>query len=139
MREYLEAICRQLTESMTEVCQVTVDVSCEKIELPVEQAVPIGLIVNELVTNAYKHGFADRATGKVIVRLECEEGLTLLVEDNGKGCPQNAPAGLGSRIIDQLVKQLGGTSKRSEGAPGCLVRVNIPESGAKLGEAIAHP
>jgi two-component system, sensor histidine kinase PdtaS len=128
MREYIEAICRQLTEAMSELCLVKVDVSCENFELPIQRAIPIGLIVNELVTNAYKHGFADHATGKVMVRLECGDRLTLTVEDNGKGSPKSATEGLGSKLIALLVKQLGGTSERSQGTPGCVVRIHIPES-----------
>jgi two-component sensor histidine kinase len=78
-----------------------------------QKATRIGLIVNELVTNALKHAFPDDGAGTVWVKLRrTPTELTLVVEDDGVGCPEEAKDGLGSRLTRLLVQQLGGTMTR---------------------------
>jgi len=82
--------------------------------LSVEIAVPCGLIVNELVTNAMKHAFATRRAGEIAIVLEAADGQwTLRVRDNGIGFPttvdfRHTPS-LGLTIVMTLVKQLKGS------------------------------
>jgi two-component sensor histidine kinase len=83
--------------------------------LTIGQAIPCGLILNELVTNALKYAYAPDKIGEVIVELhESPEGrIRLAVSDYGKGLPpgfstKNSKS-LGLRIVDVLAKQLGGT------------------------------
>jgi two-component sensor histidine kinase len=127
MKDFIESICGQLAEAMKELCTVSVDVSCDPVYLQIDRAIPIGLVVNELVTNAYKHGFPEGRGGRVMVHISGNAGLSLTVEDNGKGCPQHAPQGVGSQLISQLVKQLGGTLERTQATPGCRVTIHIPQ------------
>jgi two-component sensor histidine kinase len=86
-----------------------------RIFLSIGQAIPCGLILNELVTNALKHAYTADKTGEVMVELhESPEGrIRLAVSDYGKGLPpgfstKNSKS-LGLRIVDVLAKQLGGT------------------------------
>jgi LytS/YehU family sensor histidine kinase len=67
--------------------------------LPTERAIPIGLIVNELVTNSVKYGFPGEAQGTVTVTLKRVPGaLRLTVADDGQGLdPLRADSGLGGR------------------------------------------
>lgn len=53
--------------------------------------------------------------------------LELVVEDNGKGCPQEVKEGLGSRIVRLLAQQLGSIVTRAAANPGCRVSLTIPE------------
>ncbi|MDG4560420.1 MAG: DUF3369 domain-containing protein [Candidatus Competibacter sp.] len=82
--------------------------------LSVEIAVPCGLIINELVTNALKHAFAIRRTGEITLALDGADGQwTLRVRDNGIGFPptvdfRHTPS-LGLTIVTTLVKQLKGS------------------------------
>lgn len=69
MREYIEALCQSLRDSMDHAPMVSLQVDGDNVELPVERAVPVGLIVNELVTNAYKHAFSGGREGAVTVSL----------------------------------------------------------------------
>jgi two-component sensor histidine kinase len=84
--------------------------------------------VYELVTNAFKYAFPDERGGTVTVRLDAlsESELELVVEDDGKGCPEDAKEGLGSRIMRLLVQQLRRTITREELNPGCRVLVTLP-------------
>ncbi|MPR33477.1 sensor histidine kinase [Salmonirosea aquatica] len=88
----------------------------ETIELPLDYALPVGLIVNELTTNACKYAFADHADPELTVRMWMQEGtLHLLLADNGGGFKPPSPVrggrqSLGMKIIDLQVKQLRGKS-----------------------------
>jgi two-component sensor histidine kinase len=89
------------------------DVSCAEMSLSTRRAAPIGLIVNELVTNAIKHGLANEAHGTITVHLQKDGDLiTLVVSDNGRGLPASfsleRSGGLGLQIVQMLTAQLGG-------------------------------
>jgi two-component sensor histidine kinase len=70
--------------------------------------------------------FPDERGGmvNVVLRQVGHGKLELLVEDNGKGCPEDAKEGLGSRIVRLLAQQLGGTITRLAVNPGCRVIEN---------------
>lgn len=85
--------------------------------LDIECAIPVGLIVNELVTNAYKYAFEGRKNGEVQIRLlkQGANGWLLAVADDGKGLPGNIDPGktssLGLRLVHILSRQLKGTPR----------------------------
>jgi PAS domain S-box-containing protein len=88
----------------------------EPLTLPVEPAIPLGLILNELASNTLKHAFGGRDRGEVTVRLghDPETGrVCLTVRDDGVGLPLELdwrrPATLGLRLVQMLVRQLQGT------------------------------
>jgi len=92
--------------------RLTLDV--HPVSLSVEEAVPCGLILNELVTNTLKHAFGHRADGELCVSLQSDpqNGVCLRVSDNGVGFPvdldwRHAPS-LGLRLVQMLTGQLGG-------------------------------
>ena len=90
------------------------DVEGNEIYLEITQAIPCGLIVNELVSNALKHGFPGGLEGEILVTIKREGDLNLLsVKDNGVGLPPDADLQnkdtLGLQIVTTLVNQLGGT------------------------------
>jgi two-component sensor histidine kinase len=127
---YLEDLCRSLGDALRDVRPVAVRVLAEPITLPADRAVPIGLIVNELVTNAFKYAFPAAREGTVTVRLaqRSPTELSLEVSDNGIGCPDDVKEGLGANLVRLLVQQLGGTFTREGANPGCRVRVILPLS-----------
>ena len=90
--------------------------------LDTRQAIRIGLIVNELATNALKHAFP----GEHQVRLQrLPTRLVVIVEDDGIGCPEDEQDGLGSRVVSLLAQQSGGTIKRESANPGCRVVITM--------------
>ncbi len=84
-------------------------------DVSVETALPIGLIINELVTNAFKYAFPGGTTGEIHIRLEKEEDemCSLIVEDNGVGLPasssMDSEKSIGLYIVRLLVEQLDGS------------------------------
>ncbi len=88
-------------------------VKANRIQLDIDTAVPLGLIINELVTNAYKYAFSDQDIGVIeIVLSRMDEGLSLDVRDNGKGMPEDfdltKAKSLGMKLVQILSRQLKG-------------------------------
>jgi two-component sensor histidine kinase len=127
---YLEALCRDLIESVQKENGTTIalktDIDSEP--LPVDRAIPLGLIVNELVTNAVKYAFPSETTGTVVVTLKRIPGeLRLTVSDDGKGVdPRRSDSGLGGRLVDTFARQLGGQVARESGNTGTIVCLTLP-------------
>jgi two-component sensor histidine kinase len=92
MSTYLMDLCRSLEDAMRELRPVTVSATVDRITMRPEHALSVGLITNELVTNAYKYAFTDGRIGHVDVRLAQANGkVELSVADNGVGCPEKPP------------------------------------------------
>jgi PAS domain S-box-containing protein len=94
--------------------RTAIRVNAQNTGLELAQAIPCGLIVNELLTNALKHGFPDGRSGEIQVMLECNEGTCVLnVADNGVGMPDEVTientTSLGLKLVSILARQLGGT------------------------------
>jgi two-component sensor histidine kinase len=121
---YLDTICRSLP---SESWEAEVEVDCPSFEISLAQAVPLGLVVNELVTNAFKHGLRARPEGKVTVtcRRAAPDLFEVVVADTGPGFSAEMQAGLGTRLLDAMVQQLGGAIRRAPG-PGAQVTITVP-------------
>ena len=108
-----------------------INLHVEADELPVnlDYAVPLGLLVTELVTNAIKHAFPD-GSGEIsvkLVRSEADETIDVTVTDNGRGdmTGETSPNGLGKRLIQGLVQQLQGRID-TQWQKGTMTRVTLP-------------
>ena len=123
---YLERICEYLDATLKGNRPIEISVVADEVRLKTEQAIALGLIVNELVTNALKHAFPDARRGTILVSLTSRSPVTLTVEDDGVGFPANPPGGLGSRLIRHLSRQLGANVVRDDKSPGCHVRIVLP-------------
>ncbi len=92
---------------------VDLDILCGDINLSVDIAIPMGLIVNEIVSNCFKHAFPDGRSGRIEIALQKLNGdLELSVRDNGIGFPPNLDyrqtESLGLQLIMSLVSQVQG-------------------------------
>ncbi|NET55119.1 MAG: PAS domain-containing protein [Symploca sp. SIO2E6] len=105
-----------------------------KIFINLAQAVPCGLIINELVTNALKHGFRQRRTGEVFVKLEASTNnqLILTVGNNGEPLPRDfdlyTVQSMGFKLVLTLVKQLKGKIEL-EKDEGTIFKITFIASG----------
>jgi two-component sensor histidine kinase len=92
---------------------VGLKIDVETILLPVDKAIPCGLILNELITNALKHAFPDNRRGEIRVELRTlDHRMLLAVADDGVGMPMGFEAAksksLGMQLVATLVRQLDG-------------------------------
>jgi PAS domain S-box-containing protein len=100
--------------------RIGLETDIQKIPLDINTAIPLGLILNELISNSLKHAFpGDRRGTLVISGHEQEEEITIIVRDNGVGLPVDLnwkeTDSLGLRLITSLVDQLGATIEKGEG------------------------
>ena len=100
----------------------------ERLLVDLNEAVPIALIVTELVTNSCKYAFPAGAEGRILVAAKAIEarGLELRVEDDGCWTEDSAPiGGFGTVLVSSLVEQLGARLERSLGPAGHGMKVGI--------------
>lgn len=126
-RQYLTDICQKLTASISGTSPVAIKADADELYIHSEQAVPIAIIVNELVTNSLKYAFPKGRAGLIEVTLRVDGEVVLAVTDNGIGIGEEAPEGVGSRIVSLLVQQLRGTLSRENLAPGLRVTLRMPK------------
>ncbi|HEY7391624.1 MAG TPA: PAS domain S-box protein [Bryobacteraceae bacterium] len=112
---YIEILARQLMQAYAiDPARIRMELSVEPIPLPIDQAIPSGLILNELVSNSLKHAFPAGRAGVIEVafkRIE-PETLMLRIADNGIGLPASfsfdTTTSLGLQVVETLVRQLRG-------------------------------
>lgn len=127
---YLEQLSGQLLQLYDAGAHaVRITVTGDEQRLSLEQAIPCGLLVHELLTNSLKYAFPQQSAGIITIdlRLIAPEVVQLQVADNGIGLPHPPPPGasLGMRLIDGFVRQLRGSITWSSG-PGTLVTIQFP-------------
>nr|MCH9740369.1 hypothetical protein [Campylobacterota bacterium] len=105
MEEYIESLVEDIEETMCIECDIEIETNIEA-TLPLSKSVYIGIIINELVTNAYKYAFTN-GQGKIYIMLEQNrEEYTLIIGDTGKGfTPNKESKSLGLKLITALVKE----------------------------------
>lgn len=131
IRSYLEELITNIQRSHTgDDSIIDFDLRVEDEFLDIDAAIPLGLILNELITNAYKYAFPDRKVGKIVVELsKTTKQFTLLVSDNGVGFPSdynlNENNSLGLKLVTGLVRQLEGKISWRKEAPGTTIAIEF--------------
>jgi two-component sensor histidine kinase len=125
---YIAGVCHDLSE-VAEGCTIGVD-GPDHIDISIERAIPIALLVNELVTNATKHAYTDGAA-RIDVRVRRDgTKIRLTVRDYGIGMPPDFDLAkaktLGMRIVSAFVRQLRAEVRFSTAEPGTEVELAIP-------------
>ena len=115
MKDYFINLSKHILDSYGVEKLIEFDYDVDDIELDVDSAIPLGLIVNELLTNSFKHAFPDGKKGyiKIMFQKEGNDKFVLEVLDDGIGSDNKNSAqpgtGFGTLLIDLLVKQLDGS------------------------------
>lgn len=113
--DYVRSLTSYLLSTIgSDLRQISIIREVDEFKLPVDMAVPCGLIINELVTNAMKYAFPNNKNGEIIIALhEIENGKVMLsVSDNGVGIREHIdimnPQSLGMQLVHSLTDQLDG-------------------------------
>jgi two-component sensor histidine kinase len=115
--EYLESLTKNLIHTYgLRVSDIRLDADIESICLGIDQAIPCGLIVNEIISNALKYAFPNKKDGMITLRLKLEDNEVLLgIGDNGIGLPNGfdytQAESLGLQLVHTLIEQLDATIK----------------------------
>jgi PAS domain S-box-containing protein len=110
--QYISNLSSNILESAGATGNITLDLQVDPIELPLDKAIPCGLILNELLLNSIKHAFPEGRPGRIRVEFQrLQQGnIRLAVADNGVGLPEGSAPGkgatLGLQLINALSKQL---------------------------------
>src|SRR6478735_4192253 len=117
LSDYLRAHCLSIKQQ------------AEEIELSIDRAVPLGLILNEIATNSIKHAFGPDGGGRISVKLVAGVGYgeaRLSVADNGRGVKEDNPKGTGLKLVAALARQIGGTIDQDSSKEGTTTRLTFP-------------
>ena len=127
--DHLCELCAQIRRGLS---HDGVEVQCDVDDLSAstEKAIYLSIIVNELVTNSLKHAFNNGSGGVIRVSSEARsDGLAIVVEDDGSGIPERAPgarSGLGTRLVERFVSQVGAVHQVSSSDKGTVHRILVP-------------
>jgi two-component sensor histidine kinase len=130
MRDYLEPLVRELEGTLSSAeSPRRIVLTVEGVKLPTDQAISVGVVVNELVTNACKYAYKRGQAGEVRVGLIPQDGALLLcVEDDGPGLADGAAkgTGLGARLIKAMAHSLKSDVTYDSSASGVKVSLRLP-------------
>jgi two-component sensor histidine kinase len=128
---YLSSLCADVAIMVGQRDAARIHLIADPADLPTEMALSLGLIVNELVTNAFRHAYDEFSVAPIEVRFErLEGGFCLMVTDSGRGLPADFdPAtadGLGMKLVSSLTDRLGGEVQFSPPGKGAQIRIIGP-------------
>lgn len=130
LREYLTKLIDEIIASYTISTRVAVDKHIDDFPLHASRLFPIGIILNEVLTNAMKYAFNGRTSGRITVNVSRNDAnIEMVVHDDGPGFTENARSGsdpgFGTRLIKMMVGQVEGTIEM-ENDNGARFRIVIP-------------
>ena len=127
---FLGKVCEEIGRAHG--CADGIETVLAVVDVPTDMAIPLAIIVNELVTNVIKHAGPPCRIG---LRADPPDQLTLTVADTGTGPSQSKPtSGMGSRLVQALVAQLGARIETRRRAEGYTVEIAIPLPQTNHGE-----
>lgn len=129
---YLRGLVHQVVTSAATKASIGYRLDVDDIELTIGTAVPCGLLMNELVTNAVQHAFSESERGTIFITARNSDGnLEVCVADDGKGLPASIDIArsesLGLRLVNSLVAQLHGAIEVERTNPGTAFRITFRE------------
>ena len=124
---YLDALCLGIERGLSDGLRIERDL--EPIQLRPDRAVPLGLVLNELVTNCIKYAAKDRTDAFIKLQFRADIGTTealLRVQDNGPGMGEPRQGSMGLRLVRSLASQLSGRVEVDSSASGTCVTMIFP-------------
>jgi len=129
---YFEGIANSVRDSLlNRKGRIVLLTDCDSVTMGVKNATQLGLIVNEVLTNALKYAFPGDRKGRVSLTLRSTEDLIVItIEDDGIGFPAgfdpDQSSGMGFQLLRMFAEQMGGTSEIGNGAEGTRIVLNLP-------------
>src|SRR4030095_13939663 len=124
LNDFLGNLCKDIARASG--CPEGIEVDVGDTDVPTDMAIPLALIVNELVTNVIRHV---GPPCHVAMSTDSHGGLTISVSDTGQGPSEDAQrTGMGTRIVQVLTKQLDARVETKRGEDGYSVEMSIPSS-----------
>jgi len=120
VNEYLSILIDEIIVNFPNSIYIKVEKNIESFELSVKKIQPLGIIINELLTNIMKYAFKDKSNGKISVSANAAgRTVCLVIADNGIGMPEsvnfNNSTGFGMQLVSILTEQIGGTIRIEHG------------------------
>jgi two-component system, sensor histidine kinase PdtaS len=132
-KAFIHELCDDLKASMARGRPISIECNADSRPLCMDQAVSLGLIINELVTNAIKHAFPDHRAGRIRVGFVAEDARSRLsVEDDGVGFDDWRNGGMGEDLVRGLSRQLEGDLEVKSTQRGSTFRLCIPHLSSAL-------
>jgi two-component sensor histidine kinase len=132
--EFLNTICNRSEAAYVGSDKVSIEVEAEPLQLSGVNAISLGMLTHELITNALKHAYSDGVSGSIKVTLKRQDdgNIELRFSDSGRGLPDNfqieTRSSLGMKIIASTIRQLGGTLEINRLEPGTEFVIRLPSS-----------
>jgi len=128
VKEYISLLITDLVDTYSVGKKIKLKIKIEGIYFEMRTLVPLGLIINEIITNSFKHAFIDSLDGGINVQIKQLKSKTheMLIGDNGIGISGNKESRMGNELIHIFVKQLNGTIILLE-QPGTMYRILFEE------------
>jgi PAS domain S-box-containing protein len=129
--EYLNTLISSLISTMADAnLQIEHEIDVSALQFNIDTAIPLGLLINEIITNSLKHAFNNRTHGKIYVQIQHEEGINfvLRIGDNGIGSNSlisEKTDSLGMSLIRSLTDQLSGTIQQININSGTHYHINF--------------
>ncbi|KAA3663585.1 MAG: PAS domain S-box protein [Chloroflexi bacterium] len=132
IRLYILSLVEYLQNLLPIHAEINVNVEVNNVQLDINTAVPCGQLINEILTNAFKHAFPNQAKGEVNLYFYHEaDAIQLIVSDNGVGFPPHInfdkAETLGSLLIKTLVEQMAGSLQLTTGYEGTTYSIQFKE------------
>jgi two-component sensor histidine kinase len=141
IKSYLEMLTENIKKlQKSELHDITIALDVDDSAVAIDMAIPLGLILNELITNCYKYAFKSRSAGDILIQFsQHQKELVLIVQDNGVGLPSDfdlkKSRSLGMNLVLGLVRQIKGKLDYVSNDKGttfkiyCVKNVEDPEQG----------
>ena len=127
-KEYLNQIIAHISDSYKSFEHIKIIKGITEVDVDISAAIPLALIVNELITNAYKHAFTNKKEGTIeILLVENNKQVFLTIKDNGQGfdktvIPKNS---IGMDILGGLIEQINGTCNLTSDEKGTQYKISF--------------
>ncbi len=127
-KEYLNQIIDHISDSYKSIEHIKIITGITEVDIDISSAIPLALIVNELITNAYKHAFTNKKEGVIeILLVENNNQVFLTIKDNGQGfdktiVPKNS---IGMDILGGLIEQINGICNLTSDEKGTQYKISF--------------